>query len=111
MDAQRIEQILHNLLDNALRYTPDKGVISVQLSVGDQDCLLSVKNSGSGIPLEDLSLIFDRFFRADKSRSRVDGGTGLGLSIARKIAQAHDGDLTADNHPEGGAVFTLSLPV
>jgi two-component system sensor histidine kinase BaeS len=57
-----------------------------------------------------LTRIFERFYRADKSRSRADGGTGLGLSIARKIAQAHGGDLAADNHPDGGAVFTLNLP-
>ncbi len=111
LDAQRIEQILHNLLDNALRYTPDGALIPVALTVGREQCFLTVRDSGPGIPPEDLTLIFERFYRAGKSRSRADGGTGLGLSIARKIAQAHGGDLTAKNHPEGGAVFTLVLPI
>jgi len=111
LDAQRIEQILHNLLDNALRYTPTGSIIHVQTSVHKDHCLLTVSDNGPGIPPEDLSLIFERFYRAGKARSRADGGTGLGLSIARKIAQAHGGDLTADNQPEGGAIFTLKLPI
>ena len=110
LDAQRIEQILHILLDNAMRYTQDGGVILVQCSFISDQCVLTVQDNGPGIPPEDLTRIFERFYRADKSRSRADGGTGLGLSIARKIAQAHGGDLAADNHPEGGAVFTLNLP-
>ena len=111
LDAQRIEQILNNLLDNALRHTPAEGSISVGLKVDNRQCILTVKDSGPGIPEESLPMLFERFYRADKSRSRAEGGTGLGLSIARKIAQAHGGDLTAANHPEGGAVFTLSLPI
>ena len=132
LDAQRIEQILNNLIDNALRYTPEGGVVSVQCSVvSDQSSptdhrtphtehripnaasriLITVKDSGPGIPEEALPHLFERFYRADKSRTRAEGGTGLGLSIARKIAQAHGGDLTASNHPEGGAVFTLVLPI
>jgi signal transduction histidine kinase len=111
LDAQRVEQILHNLLDNALRYTPDGGTISVQCTAVSEQCLLTVRDSGPGIPEDALPLLFERFYRADKSRSRYEGGTGLGLSIARKIAQAHGGDLTATNHPDGGAVFTLKLPL
>lgn len=111
LDAQRIEQILHNLLDNALRYTLAGGTIDMLCVVSNNQCELTVRDSGPGIPSEDLKHIFERFYRADKSRSRVDGGTGLGLSIARKIAQAHDGDLNASNHPDGGAQFTLTLPI
>jgi two-component system, OmpR family, sensor histidine kinase BaeS len=111
LDAQRIKQILHNLLDNALRYTSDGGAIRVQLSVGSGQCLLTVRDSGPGIPAEALPFLFERFYRVDRSRSRYEGGTGLGLSIARKIAQTHGGDLTAANHPEGGAVFSLNLPL
>ena len=111
LDAQRIEQILNNLFDNALRYTPDSGIIHVRLSKISEQCVLSVRDSGPGIPSEDLLHVFERFYRADKARSRMDGGTGLGLSIAQKIAQAHGGDIAADNHPEGGAVFTLTLPI
>ena len=111
LDAQRIEQILNNLFDNALRYTPDSGMIRVELSKTREQCVLKVRDSGPGIPADDLVHVFERFYRADKARSRVDGGTGLGLSIAKKIAQAHGGDLTASNHPEVGAVFTLALPI
>ncbi len=123
VDSQRIEQILNNLLDNALRYTPEGGVISVQCAVFSEQLQtgrkldteswlrVTVKDAGCGILEENLPHIFERFYRADKSRARSDGGTGLGLSIARKLAQAHGGDLTAANHPGGGAVFSLNLPV
>ena len=111
LDAQRIEQILNNLLDNALRHTPDGGVIRVHCVPEANRVCLTVHDSGPGIPEEALPRLFERFYRADKSRTRAEGGTGLGLSIARKLAQAHGGDLTAANHPEGGAIFTLELPV
>jgi signal transduction histidine kinase len=111
LDGQRIEQILHNLLDNAFRYTPDGGNIHIEMLTVDQNCSLTIKDSGPGIPEDALPLLFERFYRVDKSRSRYDGGTGLGLSIARKIAQAHGGDLTAANHTAGGAKFVLTLPI
>ncbi len=121
IDPQRIEQILHNLFSNALRYTPRGGEIHVKMLVEMDSpfgasktgkiCKLKIHDSGPGIPVEALPLVFDRFYRADKSRTRAEGGTGLGLSIARELAQAHGGDLTAINHPQGGAVFTLSLPI
>jgi two-component system sensor histidine kinase MtrB len=72
---------------------------------------LSLRDRGPGIPENVLPHVFERFYRGDRARSRSEGGTGLGLSIARKLAQAHGGDLSAANHPEGGAVFTLELPV
>ena len=71
---------------------------------------LQVVDTGIGIPAEALPRLFERFFRADKSRSREEGGTGLGLAIARQLALAHGGDLSAGNRPEGGAVFSLRLP-
>jgi signal transduction histidine kinase len=111
LDAQRIEQILNNLLDNALRHTPDGGKVEVSLASSAQQVVLSVHDSGAGIPEDSLPYIFERFYRADRSRSRSEGGTGLGLAIARKIAEAHGGTLTAANHPQGGAVFTLELPL
>jgi len=112
IDPQRIEQIINNLLSNALRYTPEGGVISVQCSVNSgQSLLITVRDTGPGIPEESLAHIFDRFYKADRSRSPGNGSTGLGLSIARKLAQAHGGDIAASNHPEGGAVFTLMLPI
>jgi len=130
IDSQRIQQIINNLLNNALRYTPDRGRIFCHLGVtlvpqsdvvtqskvGHSDkvigwAALEIRDTGPGIPTESLGRIFDRFYRADKSRARAEGGTGLGLSIARKIAQAHGGNLTAGNLSSGGAVFTLTLPI
>jgi two-component system sensor histidine kinase BaeS len=111
MDAARIEQILNNLFSNALRYTPEGGRIILTLNRAPGIVELLVKDSGPGIPDESLAHLFERFYRADTSRSRSDGGTGLGLAIARQLARAHGGDLSAANHPAGGAVFTLRLPV
>jgi signal transduction histidine kinase len=71
---------------------------------------LTVHDSGPGISEESLPHIFERFYRGDRSRSRSEGGSGLGLAIARQLAQAHGGELTATNHPQGGAIFTLTLP-
>lgn len=120
VDPQRIEQILSNLISNALRFTPDGGKIAVHLEIlsagmrvgGTLPAVqISVQDSGPGIPPEALPRVFERFYRADRSRSRSEGGSGLGLAIARQLAEAHGGSLTAANHPQGGAVFTLVLPV
>jgi two-component system sensor histidine kinase BaeS len=111
VDPQRIEQILNNLLDNAMRYTTQGGWVRIQTSIIDKICILTVQDNGPGISSEDIHRIFERFYRAEKSRSRAEGGTGLGLSIAKKIASAHGGSLKADNHPDGGAIFTLTLPI
>lgn len=111
LDPGRVEQILGNLLANALRYTPEGGQISLRLETQGSNALLHVHDSGPGIPPEALPRLFERFYRADKSRSRQEGGSGLGLPIARQLAKAHGGDLTARNHPRGGAEFTLSLPL
>lgn len=110
IDSTRIEQILGNLLANALRYTPDNGKIVVKLEREGKAARVSIHDSGPGISAEALPHIFERFYRADKSRSREQGGTGLGLAIARQISKAHGGTLSARNHPEGGAVFILLLP-
>jgi signal transduction histidine kinase len=111
LDPLRVEQILGNLLSNALRYTPTGERVEVNLSQVSSNVQLTVRDSGPGIPGEALPYIFERFYRADRSRSRAEGGTGLGLAIARQLAQAQGGDLTAANHPEGGAVLTLTLPI
>ncbi len=109
-DAMRLEQILANLLSNALRYTPPQGKVEISLeNVGNQE-KIAVKDSGPGIAEADMPYVFERFYRADRSRSRTEGGTGLGLAIARNLAVAHNGWLEAANSPEGGAVFTLTLP-
>ncbi len=111
LDPLRVQQILGNLLSNAMRYTPSQGRIEVTLSQTASTVQLTVRDSGPGIPSEALPYIFERFYRADRSRSRLEGGTGLGLAIARQLAKAQGGDLTAANHPQGGAVFTLMLPI
>jgi two-component system OmpR family sensor kinase/two-component system sensor histidine kinase BaeS len=110
LDSLRIEQILANLITNALRFTPSAGRIRIAPGVEGRQVVIHVHDTGPGIPTEALPSIFERFFRGDRSRSRSQGGSGLGLAIARQLARAHGGDLSAENHPTGGAVFHLSLP-
>jgi signal transduction histidine kinase len=110
VDPARIEQILNNLLSNALRYTPDHGKIEITLNVDEEKLLVTIHDNGPGISEEALPYVFERFYRADRSRSRSEGGSGLGLAIALQIALLHGGTLTASNSPLGGAMFTLSLP-
>ena len=111
IDPGRVEQIITNLLSNALRFTPAGGQIKLGVREQAATLVLTVQDSGPGIPPEALPHVFERFYRADRSRSRAEGGSGLGLAIARQFAVAHGGTLTAANHPEGGAGFTLSLPL
>ena len=120
LDPGRVGQIIGNLLSNALRYTPDSGRIDIEVNyphdgsaISNQTDLIqiTIHDNGPGIPSEALPHIFDRFFRADRARSRDEGGSGLGLAIARQLAQAHGGNLEAQNRPQGGACFILSLPV
>ena len=110
-DPGRVEQIVGNLLSNALRYTPEAGIVELAIGRDRADFVLTVRDHGPGISPEVLPRVFERFYRADKSRSREEGGTGLGLAIARQLAEAHHGTLTAENHPLGGALFSLRLPV
>jgi two-component system, OmpR family, sensor histidine kinase BaeS len=110
LDPLRIEQILGNLLSNAMRYTPQGGVIMLKPSRSGNTVQIKVQDSGPGIAPDDLPHIFERFYRADKARSRAEGGSGLGLAIARQLAEMQGGTLTAANAPQGGAIFTLSLP-
>jgi two-component system, OmpR family, sensor histidine kinase BaeS len=111
LDAGRVEQILNNLLSNALRHTPEGGCIKIVLARSSSWAEVEVQDSGPGIPEDALPHLFERFYRIDSSRSRSAGGTGLGLAIARQLALAHSGDLLAANLPDGGAVFILKLPV
>jgi two-component system OmpR family sensor kinase/two-component system sensor histidine kinase BaeS len=110
-DSERIQQIINNLMQNGLRYTPEHGTISITLKNDANTITLEVHDSGEGIPEEALPYIFDRFYRADKARDREKGGYGLGLAIAQQLAQSHAGRLTAENHPQGGALFRLRLPL
>jgi signal transduction histidine kinase len=110
-DPMRLDQILSNLLSNALRYTPEGGAVLVQVMKQRSQAVVSVSDSGPGIPEEALDRVFERFYRADRARSREAGGTGLGLAIARKLAEEHGGTLRAANLPTGGAQFILELPL
>ena len=110
-DPGRIEQVIGNLLANAVRHAPSGTAVDVSLKVGDGRARLEIADRGEGIPAEALPYVFERFYRADRSRSRDMGGTGLGLAISRQIVQAHEGTITAANRPEGGAAFIVELPL
>lgn len=111
IDAQRVEQVLLNLLTNAERYTPQGGQIRVTLTVRERDAVVRVSDNGPGIKPEDLPYIFERFWKADKSRSRATGGSGLGLAIAKHFVEAHGGRIWAESVQGRGATFTFSLPL
>ncbi len=109
-DATRLQQVLQNLLENALRHTPQNSTIWVRLSTNQTHVLLEVRDSGEGIPSEALPHLFERFYRAETSRSRETGGSGLGLAVVAAILEQHQGTVSAENHPQGGAVFRVALP-
>ena len=101
-----------NLIDNALRYSPDGGCVWVRVQSTDQWCLLTVRDEGPGLSEEDQERLFERFYRGDPSRVRSRrGGSGLGLAIVQQIALTHGGRVQAGNHPDGGARLELLLPV
>jgi signal transduction histidine kinase len=108
-DRNRMLQSLANLLDNAIKYTPSGGQVTMTAARDDHHIVLTVTDTGIGIPAEDLPRIWDRLYRGDKSRSQR--GLGLGLSFVKAIAQAHHGSVQVSSTPEGGSTFTLSLPL
>jgi signal transduction histidine kinase len=111
-DAERTSQVLAALLDNALRHTPEGGLVTVECRYQDGSAEAEVRDSGPGIPPEHLRRVFDRFYRGEATHTRGESArsTGLGLSIARGLVRAQGGDLTAENAEEGGALFRLRLP-
>jgi len=109
-DRTALEQILLNLVENALRHTPEGGRITIETRPDDQGVRLFVKDTGSGIPPEHLPRIFERFYRADSGRSRDTGGTGLGLAIVRHLVEAHGGSVRADSEVGAGATIEIFLP-
>jgi len=109
-DPQRIAQVLGNLINNALRHTPPGGVVTLAVRANPSEVLFEVRDTGTGIAPEDLPRIFDRFYRADPSRTRSSGGAGLGLAIARRIVEAHGGRIWAESMPGQGAKVRFTLP-
>jgi two-component system, OmpR family, phosphate regulon sensor histidine kinase PhoR len=107
-DPAKLHDVLRNLVENAVNYSPDEAVIQLQAARSDGSCSMAVIDSGPGLPTGDLTRVFERFYRVDKSRSRP--GTGLGLAIVKHLVELHGGTVVATNRPEGGAVFTVTLP-
>jgi signal transduction histidine kinase len=122
-DSQRIAQVVRNLLGNALRYTPSGGTITISADLPEKQgngspslppspvwVRVTVADTGTGIPPEELPHIFDRFYRVDRSRTRASGGTGLGLAVARQLVEAHGGRIWAESQPGRGSAFSFTLP-
>ncbi|CAJ1002897.1 ATP-binding protein [Brevibacillus aydinogluensis] len=110
VDPDKMEQVLTNLIDNALRHTPNEGTVTLRAR-GDKTLLLEVCDTGSGIPQEDLPFVFERFYKADKARTRGKaGGTGLGLAIAKNLVEAHGGTISVQSKLGEGTTFTIALP-
>ena len=109
-DADRIEQVLTNLIDNAIRHTDKNGTVRVSARFGSEGMLVDVSDNGSGIPEEDLPFVFERFYKADKARTRGRSGTGLGLSIAKNIIDAHSGHIAVQSRVGEGTTFSFFLP-
>ncbi len=110
-DRERVHQVLFNLLDNAVRFTPPGGHVAVTATRHNGNCEVRVEDTGSGIAAEHLPRLFERFYRVDSARSRDDGGTGIGLAIARSVVEAHGGRIRAESEVGKGSVFTFELPV
>jgi heavy metal sensor kinase len=110
-DSSRLKQIIVNLLDNAIKYTPKSGSITISVSAEGHKAILLVQDSGIGIPVEALPHVFERFYRADKVRSREQGGAGLGLSIVRSICQAHGGSIEIESAEDKGTTCRITLPL
>lgn len=109
-DKNRLSQVISNLLSNAVKYTPEGGIIEIQVEETGQDGIVKVKDTGIGIPKEELPFIFERFYRTDKSRNRKSGGAGIGLAIVKSIVTAHGGTVTAESEEDKGSCFTVSIP-
>jgi signal transduction histidine kinase len=109
-DRERVHQVLFNLLDNAVRYTPPGGEVVVTASSTGERCEIRVEDTGPGIPPAHLPFLFERFYRVDQARSRGEGGTGIGLAIARSVVEAHGGRIWAETVVGQGSVFAFELP-
>ena len=110
-DASLLRDVLQNLLDNAIQYTPAGGHVHVTAEAKGREAVITVSDTGIGIPTSDRERIFERFYRVDAARSREAGGTGLGLSIAKHIVEAHNGRLWVDSVIGEGSKFSFSIPI
>lgn len=110
-DWQRLDQVLSNLVSNAMRFTPEGGEIILEAAAREDSVYLEVSDSGKGMSPDDLPYVFERFWKADKSRGRGSGGSGLGLAIARQLVEAHGGEITVESEVGVGTTFQIRLPV
>lgn len=110
IDTDKMTQVVDNILNNAIKYSPDGGKITVRMKTTEDQMILSISDHGLGIPKQDLPRIFDRFYRVDRARSRAQGGTGLGLSIVKEIIKQHKGFIWAKSEYGKGSTFTIVLP-
>jgi signal transduction histidine kinase len=110
IDASRITQALHNLLINAVKYSPDGGIVEVATTTGESSVSISIKDYGLGMTTEQVEQIFDKFYRANPGDARI-GGLGLGMTIVKQIIEDHNGDITISSNPGKGTTVTLTLPI
>ncbi|MDT2809837.1 cell wall metabolism sensor histidine kinase WalK [Enterococcus asini] len=110
VDPDKIIQVIDNIMNNAIKYSPDGGTITVHLSETHNNILLSITDQGLGIPKKDLQKVFDRFYRVDKARARKQGGTGLGLAITKEVIKAHGGTIWVESQEGRGSTFYITLP-
>ncbi|MHC9537509.1 cell wall metabolism sensor histidine kinase WalK [Dellaglioa sp. BT-FLS60] len=110
LDTDKIVQVIDNIMNNAIKYSPDGGEITCRLLETHKHVILSISDEGLGVPKKDLAHIFDRFFRVDKARSRAQGGTGLGLAISKEVVEMHKGKIWLDSSEGKGSTFYISLP-
>lgn len=109
-DRERIEQVITNIVSNAVKYTPDGGKIDMLVGTSGKNVFVRVADNGIGIPEKDLPRLFDRFYRVDKARSRESGGTGLGLSIAQEILNQHKGSIEISSEYGKGTSVLITIP-
>jgi signal transduction histidine kinase len=109
-DVMRLKQVMVNLIDNAVKYTPDGGVVKVTVVTEGSLAVVTVSDTGIGIPASALPFVFDRFFRADQARTRESGGTGLGLSIVKSICGVHNGSASVESIEGRGTTVRIELP-
>ena len=103
-------QVIDNIMNNAIKYSPDGGVVTVKLEDLHSSIVVSISDQGLGIPPKDIPHLFDRFYRVDKARSREQGGTGLGLAISKEVIELHGGKIWAESVENQGSTFTFELP-